>query len=93
VLQCGSCHNVDGDHHCGGSSQLLHHDAFDGSFLTHTKDAKEAAKKAKLAKLAAKAEKAKTPAANASKAADKKAKAKAESDAKKVRQEAIRRTT
>lgn len=48
-------------------------------------DAKEAAKKAKLAKLAAKAEKARAPAAGSTKAADKKAKAKAESDAKKVR--------
>lgn len=47
-------------------------------------DAKEAAKKAKLAKLAAKAEKARAPAAGSTKAADKKAKAKAESDAKKV---------
>jgi hypothetical protein len=51
----------------------------------HAQDAKEAAKKAKLAKVAAKAEKAKALAANGStKAADKKAKAKAESDAKKV---------
>ena len=54
-------------------------------------DAKEAAKKAKLAKVAAKAEKAKALAANGStKAADKKAKAKAESDAKKVRHDGSR---
>jgi hypothetical protein len=58
--------------------------AYERPILMRVQDAKEAAKKAKLAKLAAKAEKARAPAAGSTKAADKKAKAKAESDAKKV---------
>lgn len=72
---------------CGMHSLRFRRGATSGEHsaaICDVQDAKEAAKKAKAAKAAAKIEKMKAFAAVSTKAAEKKAKAKAESDAKKV---------